>query len=230
MLNTFVYSRAISKDYPIKVAGYNRSYRSFRPIDETLLDGIVGDKGVYSTTIDLLAWDQALYSERLVSKATIEEAYSPTKLANGREMPYGFGFRLKNENNKCVIYHHGRWEGFRNVFERYIDDKYTIILLNHTSFNGISRLSDHLIQSLFEPAYNSLTEDMVMAALHNGVKSAMKEYHDRKIKDPAINIDLVKVLEAVNYLDELNKHNLARKIKQLYFAISDDIQSPQSGS
>ena len=36
--------------------------------DDTYLNGVVGDKGVYSTVEDLFKWDMALYSEKLVKK------------------------------------------------------------------------------------------------------------------------------------------------------------------
>jgi CubicO group peptidase (beta-lactamase class C family) len=230
MLHTCIYSRAIQKDYPDKLNGYKRNYKSFRPVEETLLDGIVGDKGVYSSTTDLLLWDQALETDKLISRFTMEEAYTPTRLDNGREIPYGFGFRLKNKNDKRVVYHHGRWEGFRNVFERYIDDKFTVIILNHTSFNGINRLADHLIQAYLNPPYNSLTQDLVFTTLHKGVKAAVKQFEEKKAVDQYTRVDQVKLLGVVKYLDDLNKHSLSKKIMQLYFSLSGENQSKASGS
>jgi len=47
----------------------------------------LGDTGIVSTTGDLLRWDQALYTERLVSRRTLDEIFTPCR--NG----YGHGWR-----------------------------------------------------------------------------------------------------------------------------------------
>lgn len=69
-------------------------------IPETVNDGAVGDKGVYSTTEDLFKWDQALYDNKLVSEETMNEAISTFKLRDKYEIPYGFGFRIRKRNDK----------------------------------------------------------------------------------------------------------------------------------
>src|SRR5262249_44431766 len=38
---------------------------------------ITGSSGIYSTVDDLLKWDQALYTERLVRQATLASAFTP---------------------------------------------------------------------------------------------------------------------------------------------------------
>jgi CubicO group peptidase (beta-lactamase class C family) len=50
----------------------------------------VGDGGLFSTLDDLFLWDQALNTERLVSKATLELAFT-SGITNDRT-PVGYGF------------------------------------------------------------------------------------------------------------------------------------------
>jgi len=78
----------------------------------------VGDKGVYSTVEDLFKWDQALYSDILVSQASLVEAFSEgsPRFKEWRDN-YGFGWRLKAERPQTV-YHYGWWTGFRTYFIR----------------------------------------------------------------------------------------------------------------
>lgn len=113
MNNSFVYSRSLSNAKKDRLIGYYYRSKRYRMIPETVNDGAVGDKGVYSTTEDLFKWDQALYNNTLVSYETLEEAISTFKLRNKYEIPYGFGFRIRTRNNKKVAYHHGKWNGFR---------------------------------------------------------------------------------------------------------------------
>ncbi len=54
--------------------GYDR-FR--RPAENSYLNGVVGDKGIYSTVEDLFRWDQALYHGELVSLTTLEKAFEP---------------------------------------------------------------------------------------------------------------------------------------------------------
>ena len=60
MTRTYIYDK-YDTTIPNKVTGYNKGYRRAR-VD--FLDGVAGDKGVYSTVTDLLKWDQALYTEQ----------------------------------------------------------------------------------------------------------------------------------------------------------------------
>jgi len=54
-----------------------------------------GEDGVYSTVGDLLKWDRILYTDKLVSKATLEEAFTPGVLNNGDSTDYGFGWFIQ---------------------------------------------------------------------------------------------------------------------------------------
>ncbi|MBL4656883.1 MAG: beta-lactamase family protein, partial [Flavobacteriales bacterium] len=62
-----VYSILRNKYEDADGTGDNRSY--YR-------GGMVGERGVISTTGDLLKWDRALYTEKLVAKQTLEEAFT----------------------------------------------------------------------------------------------------------------------------------------------------------
>jgi CubicO group peptidase (beta-lactamase class C family) len=130
MTHTHIFDRYDSV-IPEKVTGYERNYRISR-ID--YLDGVTGDKGVYSTPSDLLKWDQALYSDKLLKQSTLKEAFSPhSKWFSNRS--YGYGWRLRLLNNDTVIYHGGWWHGFNCNFIRDVKKRNTIIVLsNHINW------------------------------------------------------------------------------------------------
>jgi CubicO group peptidase (beta-lactamase class C family) len=130
MDHTYIYSKA-DTNIPNRVQGYNANYNR-SGID--FLDGVAGDKGVYSTTWDLLKWDNALYGNTLVKQSTLADAFKP----HGRWVRshnYGFGWWLTPFGGDTLTYHNGWWHGFNAAFIR--DRKYhntIIVLSNHVNW------------------------------------------------------------------------------------------------
>lgn len=144
MDNSFVYSPSYYNGHRKHLDGYKYWGRGYRRIPATVNDGTVGDKGVYSSMEDLFKWDQALYENTLVEGETMKKAFEPVELRNGNHYPYGFGFRLRERDGKKVVYHYGKWNGFRTGIIRYIEDTSTIIILNHTDRPYNSRITKNL--------------------------------------------------------------------------------------
>ncbi len=104
---------------------------SFKQVANDRFDGVVGDKGIYTTTHDLFLLSAALYQNKLLSKQTQAMAYTPysseKKLSN-----YGFGWRMKNMNDiNKEVFHNGWWHGYRTAFHRRLNDSLTIIVLSN---------------------------------------------------------------------------------------------------
>lgn len=131
MTNTFAWNAADTETSRMAV-GYARRYRGSRH-NHSPLDEVLGDKSIYSTTHDLLKYDQALYTSLLVSDSTLQQAFSPTITPRGRSYNYGFGWRLKEIDGHRVIYHNGLWNGFTSSLTRIPDERITVILLNNTN-------------------------------------------------------------------------------------------------
>ena len=144
MKNSYVHSASYKDKEPKHLDGYKYWGRGYRRIPATVNDGTVGDKGIYSTMIDLYKWDKALYENTLVSEKTMQKAFQAAELKNGNHYPYGFGFRLRERDGKKVVYHYGKWNGFRTGIIRYIEDTSTIIILNHTDRPYNSRITKNI--------------------------------------------------------------------------------------
>ena len=141
MTHSYVYSFENDSIKENQLDGY-RLYKGWRhlKIRSTINDAIVGDKNVYTTTEDLFKWTQGLNTGRLLTKESLELMYSKGETVYGRKVPYGFGFRINNEGQKS-IYHHGKWNGFRTGLTKYLKDDLVIIVLEHSSYNGINSLN-----------------------------------------------------------------------------------------
>ncbi len=127
MDDTYVFS--MEKDSATAMPSYDARGRQ-EPY--MFLDTNFGDKNIYSTPSDLLKWDQALYTDKLFSKATLDEAYTPYSNEKAGVRNYGLGWRMNvYPDGKKVIYHNGWWHGNNNVFIRMIQDSVTIIVLGN---------------------------------------------------------------------------------------------------
>ena len=123
---------------------YNGNYWDF-----DFLDGTYGDKNVYSTPQDLLKWDQALYTDQIISAAMKDSAFAPHSFEHPSVHNYGLGWRLQLlPNGKKVIYHFGKWHGFNSAFARLTEEKATIIILGN-KFNRSIYNSAHLCYDIF---------------------------------------------------------------------------------
>lgn len=111
--------------------GFSRRGRRLRIYNHDPLDEISGDKSVFSTTADMLKWEQAWHPGKLLSDSLIQLAFTKVVTPRQRVHDYGMGWRFTTENNRQVIYHNGLWNGFTSSMSRYIEDEITIILLNN---------------------------------------------------------------------------------------------------
>jgi len=102
------------------------------------LDGIVGDGTVNSTTGDLLIWDQALYSSKLLPADMLQEAFVPGVLNDGKKTNYGFGWGINDlKGIGKVVSHTGGWPGYNTLIERHLDANKTIIILKNHERQGL---------------------------------------------------------------------------------------------
>lgn len=143
MNNTFVYKRRAA---PKKIDNYAYGYvysdslKKYTLPDDLKetnfviwLDGVVGDGGINSTVNDLLKWDRALYTNKLLSKKGIEQVFSITTLNDNTPIKYGYGWEIDNHTEfGKIVYHGGGWPGYATFLARHItNDKTIIILQNH---------------------------------------------------------------------------------------------------
>lgn len=89
------------------------------------------DGALYTNVLDMARWDAALYTEKLVRKATLDQIWTPVRLNSGKTSPYGFGWAVTQANGHKLIEHGGAWQGFTTQISRYVDDRLTIVVLTN---------------------------------------------------------------------------------------------------
>jgi CubicO group peptidase (beta-lactamase class C family) len=117
--------------------------------DYDFLDATYGDKNIYTTPRDLLKWDQALYTDQVISKAMLDSAFMGYSFEKPGVHNYGLGWRLQLlPNGKKVVYHFGKWHGFNAAFARLVDEQATVIILGNKFTRSIYG-SAHLCYDIF---------------------------------------------------------------------------------
>jgi CubicO group peptidase (beta-lactamase class C family) len=82
---------------------------------------------LYSTTPDLLRWEQGLYGGKVLSHASLKKMTTPFK------ENYACGVMVTTENGRTRIEHGGGIEGFNTDMAYYPEDKLTIVALANLS-------------------------------------------------------------------------------------------------
>jgi len=93
---------------------------------------------LYSTTEDLLRWEQGLFGGKLISAASLAKMTTPFK------SDYAFGVMVQTANGRKVVQHGGGIEGFNTFLAYYPDDKLTVAVLANINGNTPDQIAAKL--------------------------------------------------------------------------------------
>ncbi|MEJ8802782.1 serine hydrolase domain-containing protein [Pontibacter sp. H249] len=140
MKNTFTFSPDVATMTGKVATGHTGGRRKRWP---DYLDTVLGDKGMYSTVDDLYKWDQALYTQQLVKRETLKEAFAGSRKDKKGDEDYGFGWRIKQvDNGDTVVYHAGLWHGYTTYLLRNPKDHSALIVLSNVPNGSLRYLKD----------------------------------------------------------------------------------------
>src|SRR6266446_405069 len=183
MNHTFIYD----KTQPA-IAGRARGYNRFGDdFDYDLLTH--GEGGIYSSVADMFKWDQALYTEKLVKRSTLEEAFARGTLNDGSLINYGFGWAISESDGETVYSHAGRYGGFNTYIKRWPKEQSTIIFLTNHDFKNMGAIGNALIGVLHDQPYtlpkSSIAELMYQIYRREGIGAAVQQYRSLKQRNDA---------------------------------------------
>ena len=125
---------------------------------------------LYSTTGDLLIWDQALYGEKLVSKKTLDRIFTPGK--NG----YGWGWGISTARGRKEISLGGGIYGFATEISRYPDDKVTVIVLSNFQGAPAGRVASDIAAIIFGTKYEIPKKRTAIELSETALRSFIGDY------------------------------------------------------
>lgn len=136
---------------PKRVTGYTRDEGFYENTyyQTTSLGFGAGD--LLSTLPDLLAWNTALWSGKLIKKETLQQAITPCKLSNGQLTNYGYGWLLDSLYGRRCIWHAGQVSGFI-CFQWYFPDEdiYAALFTNVKSGEDKTEFSSNRFKLFFD--------------------------------------------------------------------------------
>jgi CubicO group peptidase (beta-lactamase class C family) len=136
MDNTVAYEAGVS-EVPHRALGYSKRGAAFEPTDQSLTSAVLGDGGIYSSALDLFKWDQALYTEKLIRRPLLQEAFAAhSGVSDVEGSGYGFGWYVERGR----VWHYGATCGFSASFHRFPARKRSVILLANRSEAGLEAI------------------------------------------------------------------------------------------
>jgi CubicO group peptidase (beta-lactamase class C family) len=118
---------------------------SFPSSDYTIwLGNRKGPGRISSTAEDLLKWDQALYTEKIISQQTLSEAFKSMALNDGKISNYGFGWVILNQPTGQIVWHNGDNPGYKTQIMRYLSKNRTLIVLSNNASDQFTELIKQL--------------------------------------------------------------------------------------
>jgi CubicO group peptidase (beta-lactamase class C family) len=141
---------------PQRAAGYVGSGKALANAPPLDMQQPYAAGSLYSTVEDLLTWDQALYTEKLLPAAAKEKMWTPA-LAN-----YGYGWNVRAASPQTFGYtrilHGGGINGFSAMLMRVPELNVTAIVLSNNSTNSASTIAGDLLAIYFGQPYKPLNK------------------------------------------------------------------------
>ncbi len=163
---------------------------------------------LYSTAEDLFIWDQALYTDELLSDELKELMFKPHISAEGAYYAYGWmvgekSFPKSKEKVKWIA-HGGGINGFNTLIQRFVEDRHLVVLLNNTGGAPLSAMSDGILNILYDKPYGlpkrSIADVIMKTIQEEGLEAAIAQYRDLKTNLPKDYIFQPRELNTVGYM------------------------------
>lgn len=110
-----------------------------------------------SSVVDLARWDALLGSDGPLSPASRRQMWTPVSLNDGTPTRYGLGWYVESFLGRRRVHHDGQFPGFRSDYERFEDDRLTVIALansDRTSLESIAvTVAGHYSPALTAPEF-----------------------------------------------------------------------------
>lgn len=143
---------------------------------------------LYSTVEDLYLWDQALYSDKVLSEGSKKLMFSP-HIKDGNSY-YGYGWVVgylpigQTTDSLAIITHGGGINGFNTLITRFPSEKDLIVLLNNTGGTKLREMTTSITSILhgvdYEMPKKSIAMEILPVFMKNGVTAGRERFRELK--------------------------------------------------
>ena len=121
MSHSYIYSMRgephVSLYMPTDVQGHDIYRKGPVKTQNDYLNGVMGDKIMFSTVEDLWTFNEALDRHKLLPDSIQCEAFRPGSSTWKNDENYGFGWRMTKQH-PGMYFHYGWWKGYRSLVIR----------------------------------------------------------------------------------------------------------------
>lgn len=182
MYDSYIYDMPtdtlVSLYLPNCVQGYYVGRRRPRQAQNDYLNGVKGDKVMFSNVEDMYRFKVAVDYGLLVPDSIQQEAFVPgSPKYSKRKDNYGFGWRISRKYPGCY-YHYGWWKGYRSFYLIDKDNDRALIILTNTD-KGPN--SDAFWKVLKDNTIHLAPASVNIPVIENieGIKYPLSSYKDR---------------------------------------------------
>lgn len=132
-----------NEQLPKKAIGYKYlNDIMFAKADHINMSVAYSGGALQSTIEDLYRWDQALYTNKLLKKESMNKIFTPFLDS------YGYGWLIIKSGEKPIMRHAGRLDGVRTLIYRNVELKQTIIILSNSVNPDCMEIMDKIMAVL----------------------------------------------------------------------------------
>jgi CubicO group peptidase (beta-lactamase class C family) len=134
---------------PHRANGYHHTEAGMQKAEDWIA---IRPSGAFlSSVLDLARWDAFFDSNTLIMQSSRKLMLTPTNLNNHTPVDYGFGWYVDRLFGHRRIHHDGQFPGFRTDYERFVDDKLTVIILANADNQSVESLAIK-VAGFYEPS------------------------------------------------------------------------------
>tara|TARA_R110002124_G_scaffold101952_1_gene249773 strand:- start:1124 stop:2623 length:1500 start_codon:yes stop_codon:yes gene_type:complete len=170
-----------------RASGYDKKGRNYS--NTSYIDmGIPYAAGsLYSTVDDLYLWDQALYTNQLLSPKSMDLLF--TGYMPARNESYGYGWFIGEVSNGTndklkVTSHGGGINGFNTIISRIPADKNLVVILNNTGGTVLNEMTTSIQNILYDKPYDlpkkSLAASLLEDISDDGLVIGLEKFKENK--------------------------------------------------
>ncbi len=175
-----------------RAAGYSESLAGFKNAAYIDTSSPFAAGAVYSTVEDLYLWDQALYTDKLLSPQLKGLLFMPH--AQGPGPAYGYGWYVgkktlpRSKREIAFTTHGGGISGFGALIERLTEDRHLVVLLSNTGPTTTGEMSTVIARILYDEPYElpkkSIARTLYKTIQDQGLEAGLSQYRKLKKAQP----------------------------------------------
>lgn len=131
--------------------------------------------GIYSTAEDLLLWSNSFFTNKILSKKSIDEMFTPFKEMQP-DIGYAYGLWSSQQFGRRRLAHGGNATGFITYIAQYPEDRVTVIVLSNNERGSAGKINDVLSAIVFGEKYEIPKERKAVTVPSSVLDSYVGEY------------------------------------------------------